>query len=114
MEIINIGVDIEEVSRFVKLDDKILNRLFTKGELFYCLKQKNYAQNLAVRYCAKEATFKALPFDKISLKKIEVIKDTNGAPRIKIADIRADGLSFKVSLSHTKDYAVASVLVYKK
>ena len=35
MEIINIGTDIEEVSRFENLDSKVLNRLFTEEELKY-------------------------------------------------------------------------------
>lgn len=114
MEIINIGIDLEEVSRFSILDKKLLARLFTVAELKYALSKKNYAQHLAVRFAAKEAVFKALPFDKIALKKIEIIKDKAGAPNVNVSDERAKNIGFKISLSHTDNYATAVVLVYKK
>ncbi len=114
MEIINIGTDIEDVSRFENLDTKVLNRLFTEEELKYCGTKKNKAPHLAVRYCAKEAVFKALPFDKIAFKKIQVLNDKSGAPIVTVKDKRAKDLCFKISLSHTKNLAQAVVLVYKK
>ena len=113
MQIINIGTDIEEVRRFEKLDKKVLARLFTKEELAYCLKSKNYAQHLAVRFAAKEAAFKALPFDKIALKKIEVLRKPCQKPQLFIHDKRAKDLIFKLSLSHTKTSALAFVIVLK-
>lgn len=113
MQIVNIGTDIEEVSRFENLDDKILQRLFTKEELAYSLKKKNQAQHLAVRFAAKEAVFKALPFEEIALKKIEVIRKQGCKPEIVVHDKRAKDLIFKLSLSHTKNNAVAFVIVLK-
>ena len=85
MEIINIGTDIEEVSRFENLDKKVLNRLFTEDEIKYCRGKKNKAEHLAVRYCAKEAVFKALPFDKIAFKKIQISNANSGAPIYRVA-----------------------------
>ncbi len=114
MEIINIGTDIEEVSRFKALKPKTLERLFTKDELAYCLPLKNKAQHLAVRFAAKEAAFKTLPFDRIALKKIEIIKGKSGKPQILLHDKRGAGIEFKVSLSHTESYATAVVLALKK
>ena len=114
MEIINIGTDIEEVSRFENLDSKVLNRLFTAEEIEYCCSKKNKAEHLAVRYCAKEAVFKALPFDKIAFKKIQISNANSGAPIVTVKDKRAKDLCFKISLSHTKNFAQAVVLVYKK
>lgn len=114
MEIINIGTDIEEVSRFKNLDKKVLNRLFTEEELKYSATKKNKAEHLAVRYCAKEAVFKALPFDKIAFKKIQISNANSGAPKVTVKDKRAENLEFKISLSHTKNFAQAVVLVYKK
>ena len=113
MQIVNIGTDIEEVSRFENPDKKILQRLFTKEELDYCLKSKNKAQHLAVRFAAKEAVFKALPFEEIALKKIEVIRKVGQKPQIIIHDERAKDLIFKLSLSHTKNNAVAFVIVLR-
>ncbi len=114
MEIVNIGTDIEEVKRFAKLDNKVLARLFTEKEIAYCESKKNKAQHFAVRYSAKEAVFKALPFSEIAFKKIEITNDKSGAPQVKVNDKRAKGLQFKISLSHTDNLAQATVLVYKK
>lgn len=113
MQIANIGTDIEEVRRFENLDKKILQRLFTKEELDYSLKSKNKAQHLAVRFAAKEAVFKALPFDEIALKKIEIIRKPGAKPQIVVKDERAKNLIFKLSLSHTKNNAIAFVIVLK-
>ena len=97
MEIINIGTDIEEVLRFENLDKKVLERLFTEEELKYSDAKKNKAEHLAVRYCAKEAVYKALPFDKIAFKKIQVLNDKSGAPQVTVKDKRAKDLCFKIN-----------------
>ncbi|MDR0645695.1 MAG: holo-ACP synthase [Elusimicrobiota bacterium] len=112
MRIINIGADIEEVARFKRLGKKTLERIFTPAELKYCLSKKNYAECLSARFAAKEAVFKALPFDGIMLKKIEITKDENNKPQISVHDKRAGNISFKISLSHTKNYALAFVIAY--
>ena len=114
MEIVNIGTDIEEVSRFEGLDKKALERLFTPQEIAYCTSKKNAAQHFAVRYSAKEAVFKALPFAEIAFKNIEITNTKDGAPQVKVNDARAAGLQFKISLSHTDNLAQATVLIYKK
>lgn len=114
MEIINIGTDIEEVSRFENLEKKVLSRLFTSSEIDYCQSKKNAAQHFAARYSAKEAVFKALPFSEIAFKKIEISNTKAGAPQIVVKDKRAEGLEFKISLSHTKNLVQAVVLIYKK
>jgi len=114
MEIINLGTDIEEVARFETLENKVLERLFTKQELEYCFAAKNKAQRLAARFAAKEAAFKALPFDEIALKKIEVIKDEGGKPQIALHDKRGEGIIFKLSISHSETYATAVVITLKK
>lgn len=114
MEIVNIGTDIEDVSRFENLEKKVLERLFTPKEIKYCFSKKNVAQHLAARYSAKEAVFKALPFDEIAFKKIEISNSKSGAPQVTVQDERAKDLCFKISLSHTKNLVQATVLIYKK
>ena len=58
------GIDIEDISRFegktLETDLKFLSRIFTQNELNYCFSFGNPAPHLAARYCAKEATVKAL------------------------------------------------------
>ena len=114
MQLINIGTDIEDVQRIARLKKNTLERVFTKAELDYCLASKNPAEHLAARFAAKEAVFKALPFDEIALKKIEVIKDEYNKPQILIHDERAKKILFKLSISHTKKYATAFVIAYTK
>ena len=113
MEIIGIGTDIEETARTAALKKPVLERVFTAAELAYCLPLKKSAQSLAARFAAKEAVIKALPFDGIALKKIEIIKDKSGKPQIKLHDKRGKNIKFKVSLSHTAKYATAFVIAYK-
>lgn len=121
MQILKIatGVDIEENSRFEKYTKdrncKFLNRIFTKEELDYCFRFKNPASHLCARYCAKEATIKALfqlgVCEKKSYKSIEVIK--NGlCPEIRID--KAENVELKLSLSHCKSTSVASVVAVLK
>ncbi len=111
MKVIGIGVDIEKIERFKSVKEALLKRIFTEGELAFCLKTSNRAQHLTARFCAKEAAFKALPFKEIAFKKMEVICDTTGKPSLIIHDDRAKGLDIKLSLSHTLDTAVAFVIV---
>ena len=115
---ITCGIDIIEVHRveeaIEKFDERFLNRIYTDLEKTYCNSRDNRYQHFAARFAAKEAVFKALPFDKIAFKKIQIINDKSGAPRVTVKDRRAEGLEFKISLSHTKNFAQAVVLVYKK
>lgn len=113
------GIDIEEIIRFKKYENDInshfLNRIFTKNELNYCFSKKNPAQHLTARFCAKEACIKALfPFEneKFFLKQIEVVNN-NQYPQIKILKELKNKYSINLSLSHSKQYAVASVIAIK-
>ena len=107
-----IGIDIEEVSRFKdkKPEDALLVRLFTPVELDYCFAHKRPEQHLAARFCAKEAAVKALSgLVNVHYKDIEVRNEKSGKPYLII-----NGCAFKtnVSLSHTKTTACAMVVVY--
>jgi holo-[acyl-carrier protein] synthase len=106
-----IGCDIEEIARFSSKDAAFYEKLFTKAEIAYCESRPSPAQHFAVRYCAKEATVKALHSigaKNIYYKDIEITKDGN-TPRIVLP-----GFAVSVSLSHTKDYAFATVLVSRE
>lgn len=110
---INIGVDIEAVSRFEKLDlaaDKtFLNNIYTEKELRYCFSRKNKAQALAGRFSAKESVTKALnAFDvrAIRFPEIEVRNDKYGLPKVTLYGKGLSPYDVKVSISHSK----ASVL----
>jgi len=115
----SIGIDIEEIERFqnktLEKDRRFLEYIFTDNEINYCFSKKNPAPHLAARFCAKEATTKALyalNIEHITYKKIEIIKKENNMPKLIIKGY--ENLKTKVSLSHSKTNAIASVMIFKK
>ncbi len=116
------GTDIIEISRIKesieRLGDTFINTLFTSAEIEYCESKRNAKYyHYAGRFAAKEAIFKAVSpllkdkFD-ISWHNAEVINDENGNPKIKFLDIKFDKIkSIDISISHCKEYAVATVVV---
>ena len=120
-----IGIDIERVKRFEKLNktNPLINGIFSKEEVDYCFSKKFYAQHLAARYCAKEALVKAfcsLGFEQFQYADFEIKKCQNGAPIIKVLNYHdltteeINNFKIEVSLSHTKDNAIAQVFVIKE
>ena len=113
---LGIGVDIEKIERFknktLENDAHFLKTIFTDAELEYSFSDGHYAQHLCARFCAKEATIKALSsmgLNNISLKDIELSNNKEGVPQLKIANYKE--IKAKVSLSHTSDNAIAFVLI---
>ena len=113
-----VGVDIIEISRIERLIKRwgktFLQRVFTPAEL----RAYSNASSLAARFAAKEAVLKALDAcDKgISWQDIEVLAEANGKPSVKLlgrAKLQAEESAIKrmnISLSHSKEYAVAFVV----
>lgn len=111
-----IGVDIEDISRFENKDQKFLDRVYTKSEQQYCMQKSLPAKHLAVRYCAKEATVKALSaldLEHPKLSEIEVYHSENGCPQVRLLNKNYPGLKFEISLSHDKTKAIAVVTLEK-
>jgi holo-[acyl-carrier protein] synthase len=120
-----IGIDIIEIERIkeavAKYGRPFLSKVFTARELKYCRSRKSFRYpELAARFAAKEAYSKAIGTgiagfgrqqDGISWKSIEIVNDPSGKPRLSINN-KLDRKS-QVSLSHSRDYAVASVYVEK-
>jgi holo-[acyl-carrier protein] synthase len=114
-----VGVDIIEIARVAdavaQYGERFLHRVYTNAELEYC---QNRVNQLATRFAAKEAIVKALGAGSsgIGWKDMEVVSGDDGAPSIKLHGKAIDrfndlGLTnLVVSLSHSKDYAVASVV----
>ena len=113
MEIIGIGTDLIEVARIKAFAQRpgALARIFSQEEIEYCLSRKNKYEHLAVRFAAKEAVFKALPFNEVVFKNITVVNLESGCPQVQINDKRAKGLQVWISLSHTRHYATAQVVI---
>ena len=115
MKIIGLGTDIVEVRRIKKFASKkgALERIFSDEEISYCLSRKNSYEHLAVRFAAKEAVYKALPFDEIAFRAISIVNLENGSPRVIVDDPRAKDLDILITLSHTEQYATATVVIQK-
>ncbi|CDA16357.1 MAG: holo-ACP synthase [Clostridia bacterium] len=119
---IKTGIDIIEVNRIKEaiqdLDEKFLKRVYTNYEIEYCNSKNNMKyQHFAARFAAKEAVFKAISnklkskYD-ISWTDIEIKNDENGKPMFFIDKLnKCDIISKDISMSHIKDYAIASVSI---
>ena len=117
------GVDIIELPRINQVLDRygqrFLNRVFTPDEIAYC---RGRAPNLAGRFAAKEAAMKALGTGVrgVSWKDIEVIRADSGAPSLRLhgrAEKRAERLQMSemsLSISHSREYAVAFVVAQRE
>lgn len=119
MERIGVGVDIEEIARFENFqseqENDFLNRVFTKRELQYCFSQKSPAQHLAARFSGKEAVIKSLNslgiMKSFAYNAIEILRNKKGVPQVKILDFPFE---IHMSLSHSRNYAIAFVVCLKK
>ena len=113
MKDISIGVDIEDIERFVSLDinknQSFFDRLYTHREMEYCLSKSNPYPHLAVRFAGKEAVIKLISgFDeKISPNEIEILNDADGTPVVNINNKKVRNIKVIISLSHCKDKAIA-------
>ena len=113
------GVDIIEIDRVRRIADqygqRFLKRIYTAGEIAYC---RGRAPQLASRFAAKEAVMKALGtgVHGVDWRDIEVVRRRGQAPSVKLrggAQARAEQMGLEhlaLSLSHSRDYAVASVV----
>ncbi|MCM8811938.1 MAG: holo-ACP synthase [Candidatus Omnitrophica bacterium] len=122
MKVIGTGVDLVEVQRFKKSvekwGDRFLNRLFTPRELAYAKGRKQFLQHLAVRFAAKEAVVKALGAPKglgLEWKDVEIVHASSGQPKVVLKGTmnRWARLDIQLSLTHTKEHAVAMALACK-
>jgi holo-[acyl-carrier protein] synthase len=122
--IVGTGVDIAEVPRIEasigRFGERFLRRVFTDAEIRYCDSKINRAERYAARFAAKEAALKAIGTGLrmgISWREVEVTRLPGGRPTIAfhgVAGQFAAKLGMKrahLSLSHTKEYAIAYVIL---
>lgn len=118
---VSCGTDIIEINRIKKsidrLGNKFITTIFTEKEIEYCESHKeNKYQHYAARFALKEAIYKALSgiieAEKLTWKNFEIINYEGGKPKIEINDERLE--SIDVSISHCKEYAVATVVALYK
>jgi len=116
------GVDIIEIERIQQALERharrFLRRVYTAGERS---KYGDRVPELAVRFAGKEAVSKVLGtgFAGIAWREIEILNDSRGKPVVSLsgrAQARAIELGIQhieISLSHSREYAVAFAIGYR-
>ena len=114
-----IGIDIVEIARIERAiahrGESFLHRIYTEPELKLCHKKPS---SLAARFAGKEAVIKAIGTQTrgINWREIEILADPSGKPLVHVygkAQNQVDSLGLgklAISLSHSKEYAIAFVV----
>jgi holo-[acyl-carrier protein] synthase len=114
--IIGIGIDIVELERIEQLmmkNEIFIDRILTEEEkaIFSQLSPKRKVEFVAGRFAAKEAYAKAIGTGigkNVSFHDIQIMNDDNGKP---IAVSNVKDCRIHVSISHSRDYAIAQVII---
>ena len=115
----SVGIDLIEIDRIEAAIDRwgerFFKRVYTEAEREHC---RDRAPELAARFAAKEAVMKALGtgIKGVGWREIEVLPNRDGKPLVYLyggARHRAEELGLGeivISLSHSRDYALASAI----
>ncbi len=121
--VIGLGTDLIEIARIERSVERygeaFLARVYTPGEIAYCLRKKNAAESFAARFAAKEAGAKALGTGisrGVSWREFEVRRAPGQRPELHLsgrAQHIASHLGIKrlsLSLSHSRELSIAVVV----
>jgi holo-[acyl-carrier protein] synthase len=123
MNIVGLGMDATEVPRIAeslnRFGQRFLQRVFTDGEIEYCMRRHHPAQHLAGRFAAKEAGMKAIGTGHsqgVLWRDLEVVRK-GGPPQLLFH--RAAGEHFArlgatralLTITHTDTLALAHVIL---
>jgi holo-[acyl-carrier protein] synthase len=122
--IVGSGIDLAEIERIRHAIDRygqrFLDRIYLGAEQAYCLRKRNAAESFAARFAAKEAAAKALGTGishGVNWLEIEVVREASGKPSLRFHGRAAEraarlgAVHFALSLTHTKELAMASVVL---
>lgn len=122
MPILGHGIDLIETRRIAEVLDRhgerFLDRVFTVTEQAYALPARRRVEHLAGRFAAKEAVAKALGsgISGIAWTDIEVVHRDTGQPEVRLSGAAATLAASRgvrvwhLSITHTRDYAMASAI----
>ncbi len=124
--IYGIGIDLVENDRINKIiskwGDKFLCRVFSEREIAYCGRHAQAHIHYSARFAVKESFLKAIGIGLgrgVKLKEIEVVNEESGKPNLVLYGgaqehtIQAGIEKIHLSITHTKNYASAIVLLEK-
>lgn len=125
---VGIGVDIVDIERMqqrIDAESGFRELVFSPEEIIYCEKKANRYESYAARFAAKEALLKAvgtgIDFTQ-DLKAFSIHNEENGKPYFKRSQTLDNflkqhftgELEIQVSLSHSRQQAIAFVLINQK
>jgi holo-[acyl-carrier protein] synthase len=122
--IIGLGIDATDIPRIVatieRYGDRFIQRVFTEGEIAYCLRRREPAVHFAGRFAAKEAAMKALGTghtQNVLWRGVEVVR-RSGPPRLEFhggARRRFDAMGARralLTITHSQTLAIAQVMLF--
>jgi len=121
--IIGLGLDATDIDRIAttieRYGERFLHRIFTEGEVAYCMRRRVPSIHFAGRFAAKEAAMKALGTGHshgVLWRDIEVVR-RGGPPQLQLHGGAATrfaaigGRSSLLTITHSDDLALAQVLI---
>ena len=107
---LSVGVDVEQISRFKKYASNIEEakklKVFSDNELNYSFSHSHPEESLCVRFCAKEAVYKALSQANLetlpAFSEIEILNKPSGVPYVNFLNKEFKNIQCKLSLSHSR------------
>lgn len=124
--IIGLGIDATDIPRIAatieRYGDRFIRRIFTDGEIAYCMRRREPAVHFAGRFAAKEAAMKALGTghsQNVLWRDVEVVR-RGGPPRLELhggALRRFEAMGAGNSLltiTHSDALAIAQVMIFAR
>ena len=121
--IIGLGIDATDIPRIAaaieRYGERFSGRIFTAGEIAYCMRRRTPAIHFAARFAAKEAAMKALGTGHsrgVLWRDVEVIRH-GGPPQLQFHGAAGrhfsaiGGRSSLLTITHSDHLAMAQVLI---
>src|SRR5437899_9271986 len=121
--IIGLGLDATDIPRIAdtieRYGERFLRRIFTDGEMTYCMRRRVPAVHFAGRFAAKEAAMKALGTGHsrgVLWRDVEVVRP-GGPPQLRLHGGAArqfaaiGGRTSLVTITHSDELALAEVMI---
>jgi len=122
--IIGLGFDATEIPRIAttieRYGERFTHRIFTGGEIEYCMRRREPAIHFAGRFASKEAAMKALGTGHsqgVLWRDIEVVRQPGGPPQLRLHGGAArrfqkiGGRTSQLSITHTDTLAFAQAII---
>jgi holo-[acyl-carrier protein] synthase len=122
-DIIGLGLDSTDIDRVESImerwGERFVSRVFTEGEIAYCMRRHRPAIHFAGRFAAKEAAMKALGTghsQEVLWRDVEVVRH-GGPPRLVFHGgasrrfVSIGGQSSLLTITHSETVALAQVLL---